>query len=456
MFDSSPRPVKISKPKFLKLDFKVLLILLLSLTFGIYGLSGGIVNAASTIVVTSSGDATADDGVCTLREAITAANDDTASGATAGECIAGSGADTVNFSIPGSGIHRITPTTQLPTITETLNIDGTTQPGTNCEPRNLKIELDFTAAYATQNKARALSFERDVDNNVLQGLSIFGDSDGAAGGGQEDQGITFNKSDGNTVRCNNIGLMADGKRPSVELGYTNNRAGLKLWVGSDNNLIGGNTLADRNIFSDNYEGMSNSCEASGGGNMENLKIVGNYFGTDVTGMVAYPNKFIDASISCGDKIQIGGSSAGERNIFSGSGSAVALSVSSTAGVGPTLGTRIQGNYFGLNAAGEVGVGFAEANSAISIIVLPNSVFGNADSPNTESLIGGNVPGEGNVITGFVSGVNISTGYFDFGGGPIRSAFQPVDNSVIGNKIYGNDFGIELCDLNVGTGTGCLH
>ncbi len=55
---------------------------------------------AASITVNSNADTQADDGVCTLREAIVAANTDTASGATAGECAAGSGADAITFDPP--------------------------------------------------------------------------------------------------------------------------------------------------------------------------------------------------------------------------------------------------------------------------------------------------------------------------------------------------------------------
>lgn len=80
------------------------------------------VHAASTITVNSTADTTADDGECTLREAITAANTDTASGVTGGECIAGSGADTIEFNITGTpGFtnnsqdgYTISPTSALP------------------------------------------------------------------------------------------------------------------------------------------------------------------------------------------------------------------------------------------------------------------------------------------------------------------------------------------------------
>src|SRR5919107_3792133 len=52
---------------------------------------------AATLTVNSLADTTANDGQCTLREAITSANTDTASGAAAGECAAGSGDHTIDL-----------------------------------------------------------------------------------------------------------------------------------------------------------------------------------------------------------------------------------------------------------------------------------------------------------------------------------------------------------------------
>ena len=57
--------------------------------------------AAAPIAVTTDADTVADDGTCSLREAVTAANTDTASGAAAGECAAGGGADTITL-LPGT------------------------------------------------------------------------------------------------------------------------------------------------------------------------------------------------------------------------------------------------------------------------------------------------------------------------------------------------------------------
>lgn len=84
----------------------------------------GITPAAATITVNSLSDATnSSDGLCTLREAIAAANSNTASGAVAGECVAGSssGSDTINLtSLSGT----IAVSTALPAISSNLNLNG--------------------------------------------------------------------------------------------------------------------------------------------------------------------------------------------------------------------------------------------------------------------------------------------------------------------------------------------
>ena len=70
------------------------------------------------LVVTSAGDDSADgcDATeCTLREAIEEAN-------------ATSGPATIRFAIPGDGVHTISPSTELPAITDELTIDGYSQP----------------------------------------------------------------------------------------------------------------------------------------------------------------------------------------------------------------------------------------------------------------------------------------------------------------------------------------
>ncbi len=57
--------------------------------------------AGATINVNSTSDIVADDGQCTLREALSAAANDAPSGVTVGECAAGSGDDTININVTG-------------------------------------------------------------------------------------------------------------------------------------------------------------------------------------------------------------------------------------------------------------------------------------------------------------------------------------------------------------------
>src|SRR5512143_3492961 len=76
----------------------------------------------NNILVNSTADTVnATDGFCTLREAIRAANSNTASGAVSGECGAGSSTvtDTINFSV--TGILKLAST--LPLINSVMTID---------------------------------------------------------------------------------------------------------------------------------------------------------------------------------------------------------------------------------------------------------------------------------------------------------------------------------------------
>lgn len=77
------------------------------LVAGLVAAAGSETAAARTITVTSQADALAgNDGACTLREAVRAANDDAASGPAAGECPAGLGADTIDVAVAGVKLTR--------------------------------------------------------------------------------------------------------------------------------------------------------------------------------------------------------------------------------------------------------------------------------------------------------------------------------------------------------------
>src|SRR4030095_8251296 len=85
--------------------------------------------APMTFTVTN----TSDSGSGSLRQAILDAN-------------ANAGSDMIDFNIPGAGVHTIMPASALPTITDPVTIDGTTQPGFAGSPI---IELSGTIAGPT-------------------------------------------------------------------------------------------------------------------------------------------------------------------------------------------------------------------------------------------------------------------------------------------------------------------
>ena len=148
--------------------------------------------ASETYVVSTL----ADSGPGSLREAIIAANTH-------------KGADAIDFNVVGT----ISLKSALPTVTDSLEIDGTSAPGYAGRP---VVTLDF------QNNA-GLVISTGSDGSVIKSLSLV-DSSGA--------GISLSAS-AVTVAGNYIGLRADGS--TIE---SNRGDGVAILAGSHDNLIG--------------------------------------------------------------------------------------------------------------------------------------------------------------------------------------------------------------------------
>ena len=73
------------------------------------------------------------------------------------------GLDTIAFHIPGTGVQTITPTNALPPITDSVVIDGTTQPGFAGTPL---IELNGASAGANDG------LRLQAGNSTIRGLAI--------------------------------------------------------------------------------------------------------------------------------------------------------------------------------------------------------------------------------------------------------------------------------------------
>lgn len=138
------------------------------------------VGAAATITVTSVADVIAEDGVCTLREAIVEANTDGMARPAEGECARGLGADTIAFAIPGEGPHRILVGPQLPDIGSPVILDGYTQPGSRPNTVNaldgfdadIRIILDGGAPSSVLRPA--LRLVAGSSGSTIRGLEITG------------------------------------------------------------------------------------------------------------------------------------------------------------------------------------------------------------------------------------------------------------------------------------------
>ena len=290
------------------------------------------------------------DGPCTLRAAIQQAN-------------ASAGADTIDFDIPGSGPHTIQPLTQLPTVSEPLTIDATTEPDFAGTP---VVELDGSAASAPLNGlvitggssvVRGLVINRmQRSSNIYQGSAIFLDGSG-----------------GNIIEGNFLGTDPSGT------GLLSNEFYGVFGFSGTGNVYGGTVADARNVISGQFLNLAHR-EGTG------VLIQGNYIGTDVTGTVAL-NSGSDTGIDLwsnaawggafGGDHTIGGTTAGAGNLISGQHIGVRLRDG-------TSGNLVQGNLVGTDVTGT--------------LPLPCS-YRCVDTWGDQSdTIGGTSPGSGNVIS----------------------------------------------------------
>ncbi len=223
---------------------------------------------------------TADSGAGTLRAAILAAN-------------AASGADTITFAIPGSGVQSIVPLTPLPDVSDPVTIDASTQPGYAGTPL---IELNGSSAGFS-----ASGLNLTAGASVVRGLAInrFANS-----------GITTT-GDGNAIVGDFIGTDPTG---TIALG--NRAAGILL--DSRNNMVGGAGLLDRDLISGN--GGNGLDIMSVSGLPANNRIQGDIIGADVTGTSDLGNAGDGVFIQNSSNL-VGGATPSAANIIAFNGAA---------------------------------------------------------------------------------------------------------------------------------------
>lgn len=303
------------------------------------------------------------------------------------------GANTINFNIPtsdsgydaASGTWTISPLTELDHISNTVTINGYSQPGASVntlvqgDNAVLKIILngsDYTVGDPGISGA-GLYFVAGSDNSVVRGLVI---NEWILAGIVVD--ATDAEIDGISIVGNFIGTNATGTQVSA------NTTGIGLTSPGDfdpvGTIIGTPALEDRNIIAGSLTNIStNDLELRGGCIYSffgiNTTIQNNYIGTDVTGTQALGNSLAGLYLRYDNGNLIGGPDAGMRNIISGHLAWGMLTVAMS-------NSTVQGNYIGTDVTGTqaVGNGFAGISASGPIILS-----GDAGTNFIDNVISGN-------------------------------------------------------------------
>lgn len=258
-------------------------------------------SGAQTFVVNSAldtddGNCTAAVGGCTLREAINASN-------------ARVGGDTIAFNIPGGGVHVISPTSALPTITDPVTIDGYSQsgalPNTLAEGDNAMILIQVDGVLASINTE---AFYICASDTTVRGLSITRFEIGAIRTNLTSGLSSCNGAfTGIQILGNFIGLLPGG-------GAAGNLRG-GIFVDAAVARIGGTLPSERNILSEVALAPAIFVTAS---LTTGTTILGNYIGTDPSGTLDRGNE-VGVTIGAGASGVIVGGAAPNRIAFNTTG-----------------------------------------------------------------------------------------------------------------------------------------
>lgn len=280
----------------------------------------------SAIMVTSTGDAIAVDGFVTLREAMESVN----GGANINGDVVGIGAygtnDTISFNISGSGVQSISPGSALPTLVNSVIIDGYSQPGAsvNTSPTsdNAVVLIELNGANAGLLGVNGLLLGEGSGGSRISGLAINRFS-GAS---------ILVQSDSNTIDGNFLGTDATGNvAMSVTGGF-----GIAIEA-SSNNTIGGLLPAARNIIGGNSDGINVRLDS------QDTVIRGNFIGLGADGTTAVGNRSNGIALQGAQNNEIGGILPGAGNTITNSGAAgVAIFEAVLPGLSST-GNSILGN-----------------------------------------------------------------------------------------------------------------
>lgn len=255
-------------------------------------------------------DTDSDSGGGSLRERIKDANES-------------EGPDVIEFDIPGAGVQTIKVLSALPTITDTLEIDGYTQsdatPNDRDRDSNAVIRIFVDGAGLDANGLSICA-----PDTVVRGLAIGNFGRGGISVGRDESSVdcAAGAADGTQILGNFIGMDADGN-------VAGNSAG--IFVLNSTVTIGmGN--AERNAIGDNLFGIT----LQGPGVAASV-VEGNLIGLRPADGAALANVYGIALGSSAQALRIGSDDAPNRIANNLQGIVVSETV---------FGTRLYGNEFG--------------------------------------------------------------------------------------------------------------
>jgi CSLREA domain-containing protein len=251
-----------------------------------------------------------------------------------------SGANSIVFNIPGTGVQTIQLGSQLNVSDTTggVTVDGYSQPGAQRNTAGLASNAAIMIEIRGNGTATTLgTFDgiRIVSaNNRFEGLAVYNALDQIQ--------LYGSGAHHNTFVGNFIGTNAAATFASI-LGASGG-TGIHLEAGSHHNVFGTSALTDRNVFDGApYAGIRIDHEHSDANVVRN-----NIFGLTPDGLAKRPNGKTGIDIQWGASSNIvGGLASNERNVFSGhSYAGVDLSHSQS-----TSNNEVVGNFIGTTLAG---------------------------------------------------------------------------------------------------------
>ena len=386
---------------------------------------------AAIITVTDTGDTIAVDGLVTLREAITSANNNADVNADVG-AVGAYGTDTINFNIAGTGVHTIAPFPALPTITDPVMIDGYTQPGSRANTQTVEDDAVLLIELNGANTLDANGLTITAGNSTIRGL-VINRFTGASGSARNS--IALSGGGGNGIEGNFLGTDAAGR---TGLPFADNAVSIES--GSDNNLIGGIAPSARNVISGN---ANVALLVATSGNI----IQGNFIGTQRDGRNPLGNHQGIGFVGVGNANNnlVGGTVPGAGNIIAFNDMQGVLG-EAAAGTG----NAILGNSIFGNGNGALGIDWLPEGPTLNDIGDEDDGFNNLQNFPVISTVQGGFPSV--TLTGSLNSMpntvfrleffgNAGANSSGFGGGEFFLGSTDVMTDASGDASYNVTLGV---------------